>query len=95
MTGLGYQRLRTYTDGRWTAAQPPPAEVLEALARVVDRAELDAAVLEARWAREEPPALSWGQRVVLEALRGFDDDHLVAVAPYVYDLVVAFDSEPR
>lgn len=94
-SGLGYQTLRTYTDGRWTAASPPPTEVLEALARTVDRAELDAAVLAARHAREAAPELSWGQRVVLEALRGFDDEHLVAAAPHVYDLVVGLDPKHR
>ncbi len=36
-----------------------------------------------------PPALPWGQRVVLEALRGFDDDVLVAAAPRVHDFVAA------
>ncbi len=56
-TGLRHQTLRSYTDGRWTAAHPPPARVLEALARAVDRAELDAAVLAARHARQELPAL--------------------------------------
>lgn len=31
--------------------------------------------------------LTWGQRVVLEALHGFDDGWLVVAAPNVYDLV--------
>lgn len=39
-------------------------------------------------AGQEPgaPPLSWGQRVVLEALREFGDARLVAAAPYIYEL---------
>lgn len=35
---------------------------------------------------EGVPILSLGQRAVLEALRGFDEDVLLAVAPHVHDL---------
>lgn len=35
--------------------------------------------------------LSWAQRVVLQALRGFDDATLVAAAPRVYELVAGLD----
>ena len=94
-SGLGYQLLRTYTDGLWTADRPPPERVLAGLARVVDPGELAAAVLAslAHRADQGPGAevLSWGQRVVLEALRGFDDARLVAAAPHVYELVAAME----
>ena len=96
VSGLGYQTLRTYTDGRWTADRLPPVRVLAGLSLAVDPAALQVAVRRAMLARSEqtigPPPLSWGQRVVLEALRGFDDDVLVAVAPYVHDLVAGFPS---
>ncbi len=37
-----------------------------------------------------PPSLTWGQRVVLESLRGFDDGVLVQAAPHVHDLIAGF-----
>ena len=43
-SGLGYQTLRTYTDGRWTAGQEPSRHVLAALAQVIPADELRAAV---------------------------------------------------
>jgi hypothetical protein len=33
------------------------------------------------------PSLTWGQRVLLEALREHDDDVLVEAAPHVQDLL--------
>lgn len=94
ISGLGYQTLRTYTDGRWTADRLPPVRVLAGLSRAVDPVALQVAVRRAMLARFEqtvgPPPLSWGQRVVLEALRGFDDDVLVAAAPHVHDLIAGF-----
>ena len=90
-SGLGYHMLRTYTDGLWTAEHPPPQYVLDALAQAVDPEELGAAVRAALAHRAEqatsPQPLTWGQRVVLEALRDFDDARLVAAAPHVYELV--------
>ena len=97
LSGLGYQTLRTYTDGLWTAERPPPEHVLAGLSRVVNAEELAAAVRAAlaHRAGQEPGAapLSWGQRVVLEALRGFDDARLVAAAPLVHDLVAGLEPE--
>ena len=96
-SGLGYQMLRTYTDGLWTAEHPPPPHVLDALGRVIDPEDLGAAVRAALAHRSEQatstPPLTWGQRVVLEALRGFDDARLVAAAPHVYDLVIRLSDE--
>ena len=73
VSGIGYQTLRTYTDGRWTADQLPPVAVLAGLSQAVDPASLQVAVRDAMRARYEqtvgPPELTWGQRVVLEALR--------------------------
>ena len=57
-----------------------------ALAQAVDPQELYNAVMASLLARADevaPPALTWGQRVVLEALRGYDDEVLVAAAPRV------------
>ena len=97
LSGLGYQMLRTYIDGRWTADRLPPVRVLSGLSLAVDPAALQVAVRRAMLARSEqtvgPPPLSWGQRVVLEGLRAFDDDVLVAVAPYVHDLVAGFPGQ--
>lgn len=96
-SGLGYQMLRTYTDGLWTADRPPPAHVLAGLARAVPPDELHAAVRAAladRADQAQPgPALTWGQRVVLEGLRGFDDARLVAAAPHIHELVVRLDTD--
>lgn len=93
-SGLSYQTLRTYTDGRWTAGRLPPVQVLAGLSQAVDPGELHVAVRQAMLARADddlgPPALTWGQRVVLEALRGFDDELLVAVAPHVQELVAGW-----
>ena len=90
-TGLPYQALRTWTDGLWTADRVPPVRVLAALSEAVGPAEVQRAVREAMLARADqaagPPPLTWGQRVVLEALRGFDDDLLVAAAPHVHALL--------
>lgn len=86
VSGLGYQTLRTYTDARWTADRLPPVRVLAALAQAVDPRERYNAVMASLLARADevaPPALTWGQRVVLEALRGYDDEVLVAAAPRV------------
>ena len=95
--GLGYQTLRTHTDGRWTADQLPPVRVMAAPSLAVDPAELQAAVRQAMLARAEQrtglPEVSFGQRVVLEALRGSDDELLVAVAPHVHDLVAAYRAQ--
>lgn len=92
-SGLGYQTLRTYTDARWTADRPPPVRVLAALSTAVDPLELQRAVRESLAARREQadgvPVLAVGQRAVLEALRGFDDDVLVAAAPCVHEAVAA------
>lgn len=91
VSGLGYQMLRTYTDGLWTADRPPPDRVLAGLARAVDPDDLRAAVLAALRERAEKSqsvqSLTLGQRTVLEALRGFDDEQLVAAAPHIHDLV--------
>lgn len=93
-SGLPYQSLRTWTDGRWTADRLPPVRVLAALSDAVGSAEVHRAVHDAMLARtdraEGPPSLTWGQRVVLEALRGFDDDLLVAAAPHVHDMLSGF-----
>lgn len=86
-TGLPYQALRTWTDGLWTADRMPPVRVLAALSGAVSPPDLQRAVREAMLARADqadgPPPLTCGRRVVLEALRGFDDDLLVAAAPHV------------
>jgi hypothetical protein len=86
--------LRTYTDGLWTADHLPPVRVLAALSQAVDPAGLHRAVREAMLARTDesqgPPPLRWGQRVLLKALRGFDDDILVDAAPHVHDLLTSF-----
>ncbi len=83
--------LRTYTDGLWTADHLPPVRVLAALSQAVDLTELQRAVREAMLARADQaqgaPSLTWGQRVMLEALREFDDDVLVETAPHVHDLL--------
>ncbi len=93
-SGLPYQLLRTYTDGLWTADHLPPVRVLAALSQAVDPTELQRAVREAMLARTDqsqgPPSLTWGQRVLLEALRGFDDGVLVEAAPHVHDLLATF-----
>ena len=90
-SGLAYERLRTYTDGLWRAASPPPPDVLVGLEAAVGAEPVQAAVLASLAHRLQQTGavspLSWGQRVVLEALRGFDDTLLVAVAPHVYELV--------
>lgn len=36
--------------------------------------------------KDGPPSLTWGQRVVLEADKGFDDELLAAAAPRQHDL---------
>ena len=96
-TGLPYQALRTWTDGLWTGDRLPPVRVLAALSEAVGSADVQRAVREAMLARTDradgPPPLTWGQRVVLEALRGFDDDLLVAAAPHVHALVARFTPE--
>jgi hypothetical protein len=93
-SGLPYQLLRTYTDGLWTADHLPPVRVLAALSQAVDPTELQRAVRDAMLARTDqltgPPPLTWGQRVLLEALREFDDDVLIAAAPHVHDLLTSF-----
>lgn len=100
-TGLPYQALRTWTDGLWTADRLPPVRVLAALSEAVGPTEVQRAVREAMLARADqagkPPPLTWGQRVVLEALRGFDDDLLVAAAPHVHELMAGFqpDGDPE
>lgn len=78
--------LRTYTDGLWTCETPPSAIVLAMLGTAVAPVELDAAVTAALQSRPGPP-LTFGQQVVFEALRGFDDDALVAAAPYIHELL--------
>ena len=92
-TGLPYQALRTYTDGLWTADRLPPVRVLAALSEAVDAGELQRAVHEAMLSRADnqdgPPPLTIGQRVVMEAIKGFDDQLLVAAAPHVYDLLAS------
>lgn len=94
---LPYQLLRTYTDGLWTADHNPPVRVLAALSQAVDPTELQRAVRKAMLARtyqsQRPPPLTWGQRVLLEALRGFDDDVLIEAAPHVHDLLTTFAAE--
>ncbi len=96
-SGLPYQLLRTYTDGLWTADHLPPVRVLAALSQAVDPTELQRAVREAMLARTDqsqgPPSLTWGQLVLLEALRGFDDDVLIQAAPRVHDLLATFTAE--
>lgn len=89
VSGLGYQTLRTYTDGLWTRDRPPSTRVLTALARAVDHAELDTAVRAALAGRPARP-LTFGQQVLLEALAGFDDDRLTGAAPYIHELVRDF-----
>lgn len=93
-SGLPYQALRTYTDGLWTADRLPPVRVLAALSQAVEPADVQRAVRDAMAARADdaasPPPLTWGQRVVLEGLRGFDDGVLVAAAPQVHNLLPAF-----
>jgi hypothetical protein len=93
-SGLPYQLLRTYTDGLWTADHLPPVRVLAALSQALDPAELQRAVREAMLARTDasqgPPPLTWGQRVLLEASHGFDDDVLIDAAPHVHDLLTTF-----
>lgn len=93
-SGLSYQLLRTDTDGLWTADHIPPVRVLAALSQAVGPAELQRAVQEAMLARTDeaqgPPSLTWGQRVLLEALRGIDDGVLVGAAPHVHDLLATF-----
>ena len=83
-SGLGYQMLRTYTDGLWTCEKPPSVFVLAMLGTAVDPDELNAAV---NLLSRPAPALRFGQQVVLEALRGLDDDLLVTAAPYIHDLL--------
>lgn len=78
--------LRTYTDGLWTCEKPPSPFVLAMLGTALDPAELDVAVTAALLSRPGPP-LTFGQQVVLEALRGFDDQQLVAAAPYIHELL--------
>jgi hypothetical protein len=96
-SGLPYQLLRTYTDGLWTADHLPPVRVLAALSQAVDPTELQRAVREAMLVRTDqsqgPPSLTWGQRVLLEALRGFDDDIMIEAAPHVHDLLTTFAAE--
>ncbi len=97
VSGLPYQLLRTYTDGLWTADHLPPVRVLAALSQAVDPTELQRAVREAMLARTDqsqgPPLLTWGQRVLLEALRGFNDDIMIEAAPHVHDLLTTFAAE--
>lgn len=78
--------LRTYTDGLSTCEKPPSAFVLAMLGIAVDPDELGAAVTAALLSRPGPP-LTFGQQVVLEALRGFDEEILVAAAPYIHELL--------
>lgn len=92
VSGLGYQMLRTYTDGLWTADRPPAGRVLAGLARAVDPAELTVAVRAAVHQRAQP-MLTLGQRVVLEAVRGFHDDVLIAAAPHIHDLVKTYQPD--
>lgn len=71
--------------------------MLAALSLAVDPDELQTAVRQAMLARSEQttglPEVSFGQRVVLEALRGFDDELLVQVAPHVHDLVARYRAQ--
>lgn len=71
--------------------------VLAALSDAVGPADVQRAVRESMLARADdaggPPPLTWGQRVVLEALRGFDDGVLVAAAPRVHDLLAGLTGE--
>ena len=96
-SGPPYQALRTWTDGLWTADRLPPVRVLAALSEAVGPAEVQRAVREAMLARSDrtdgPPPLTWGQRVVLEALRGFDDELLVTAAPHVRALLAGFEPD--
>lgn len=65
--------------------------VLAALSQALDPDELQRAVRDAMLARTDeargPPPLTRGQRVLLEAFRGFDDDVLVDAAPHEHDLL--------
>jgi len=65
--------LRTYTDGRYTTQQPPPAYVMAMLCNAINADELQAAARAAMAVRPSPP-LTLGQAAVLEAVRGFDDE---------------------
>ena len=89
-SGLPYQGRRTYTDGLWTADHLPPVRVLAALSQAFDPTELQRAVREAMLARTRQshgsPSLTRGQRVLLEALRGFDDDIMIEAARHVHNL---------
>lgn len=85
-SGLSYQMLRTYTDGLWTCKKPPSTFVLARLGNAVDPDDLDTAVAASLLCRPGRP-LTFGQQVVFEALRGFDDEHLVAAAPHIYELL--------
>lgn len=85
-TGLSYQTLRTYTDGVWTRTRPPSVYVLALLGTAVDPDELHEAVTRSLLTAPAPP-LTLGQRVVLEALRGFDDTILTSAAPHIYELL--------
>lgn len=84
--GLGPQTLRTCTDGVWRAKQPPSPYVLAMLGNAGNPDELDAAVSAALAARGAP-ALTVGQRAMLEAVRGYPEELLVEVAPLVHELV--------
>ena len=84
---LGYQTPRTYTDGRWTAQHRRPEQVLAALAGAVDFDELDLAVGTALHNHQLLLTLTPGQRVLLEALRGYDDELVIAMAPHPHDLL--------
>lgn len=77
--------LQTYADGLWTCEKPPSAFVLAMLGTAINPDELGATDTAALMSRPGPP-LSFGQQVVLEALRGFDDTDLVAAAPHIHDL---------
>lgn len=77
--------LRTYTDGVWRVHQPPSPYVLAMLGNAVDPDELAAAVHAAITAHHSlGPTI--GQRAVLEALRGFPDQHLIDLAPHIHEL---------
>ncbi len=83
--GLSHQMLRTYNDGLWTCEKPPPPFVLALLGTAVDPIELAAAVSASLLSRPGPP-LTFGQQVVLEAIRGFDE-LLLAAAPHIPELL--------
>ena len=85
-TGLSYQTLRTCTDGVWTRQRRPSAYVLAMLGTALEPDELDDAVQRSLLSRTVPP-LTFGQRVVLEALRGFDDTTLTSAAPHIHELL--------